>query len=233
MIRKSVLAVTGAASILALCVGGQMALADETLSANARWLTSEFESRYTANADLAERIGALHARKEYPSVLLNEMMNSEQMTMEDRDQFTQEIDPIFARTARETSAELKAIVEEIGWEGIRSAGTHLLIMAFDIIIHSDDLSFQRSSMPVFEKLAADDFINPYMFALYYDDVMVQSGELQRYGTQFDCVNGEWVVLPLEDPEAVDQRRAAAGMDPLEEFMNGEISLYGECPASAE
>ncbi|MEU2146151.1 DUF6624 domain-containing protein, partial [Streptomyces globisporus] len=43
---------------------------------------------------------------------------------------------------------------------------------------------------------------------------VDEGRPQVYGTKFEPVAGELVPWPIEEPEQVDRRRAALGMEPL-------------------
>jgi len=44
------------------------------------------------------------------------------------------------------------------------------------------------------------------FALRIDRVLVNSGELQKYGSQVSAVDGRWQAKPMPAPEQVDQHR---------------------------
>lgn len=64
------------------------------------------------------------------------------------------------------------------------------------------------------------------YALMVDRVRIQQGRKQLYGSQFHVVAGHLVMLPLEDPAHVDQRRAAMDMMPEAEYEKmGEQHLH--------
>tara|TARA_X000000950_G_scaffold77706_1_gene97635 strand:+ start:26414 stop:27103 length:690 start_codon:yes stop_codon:yes gene_type:complete len=192
-----------------------------TMSSNASWLTSEFNSRYQSRLQLAEDIARIHMRSQYPSVIVSDMMGQEQMTAEDREQFLTAIDPVFASAAERASNELKSKVQQYGWDGLSQAGSYVMGLAFDIVIESPDEAFRRASLTAFEPLARDEIINPYTFAFFYDDVMVTNGEAQRWGTQGQCMNGRWEIAPVEDQANLDARRQHIGMSSLADTITEE------------
>ena len=54
-----------------------------------------------------------------------------------------------------------------------------------------------------------------------DRVRVREGRPQLYGTQFSRqADGTMDHGPVEDPEHLDERRAAAGMQPIAEYRKG-------------
>ena len=57
-------------------------------------------------------------------------------------------------------------------------------------------------------------------ALLEDRVALGEGRKQTYGSQigFDESSGKYYVLPLEDPDKVDQRRASVGLGPLADYV---------------
>ena len=118
---------------------------------------------------------------------------------------------------------------EIGWDGLNALGPYYMEKVFEILILTNDQSFAEAAIPTLEPLARDDFINSYQFALFYDEVKYELGKPQRYGTAFKCVDGAWDFGSFENPDRVDALRAELGMDSLEDFKNGEISIYGSCP----
>ena len=50
-----------------------------------------------------------------------------------------------------------------------------------------------------------------------DRVRMHEGKPQVYGTQFRRSNGDWEPYPIEDPDRVDERRAALGLATLAEY----------------
>jgi hypothetical protein len=63
--------------------------------------------------------------------------------------------------------------------------------------------------------------------LLFDRVARASGRLQRYGTQGQCRDGRWTPFESEDPEHLDERRAAIGLEPIAEHM--ETASRNACP----
>lgn len=199
------------------------------MSANAKWLIGEFDRRMEAEADTATEIARLHALSQYPGILLNDITNREQMTLEDRDELFEGVKHYFTEASEKSTAGLKTIVDQVGWDGLHAIGPYVMGQVFEILIHSEDYAFAEGAIPSLEALARDEFISPYQFALFYDQVKKDLGKPQRYATIHDCVNGVWETGPLEDPENVDKLRQEVGMDTLENYLGGEISLYGSCP----
>jgi hypothetical protein len=66
-----------------------------------------------------------------------------------------------------------------------------------------------------------DEASPRDLAYLDDRIRVRSGRPQLYGTQFHDGAAGLEPLPIEDPELLDERRAAVGMEPFaayEAFM---------------
>jgi hypothetical protein len=55
------------------------------------------------------------------------------------------------------------------------------------------------------RLAAGD-TDPENFAYLVDRVAVRAGQPQRFGTQMECVKGEWIVPEIVDQSTLDARR---------------------------
>ena len=51
-----------------------------------------------------------------------------------------------------------------------------------------------------------------------DRVRLAARESQVYGTQVEKVDGRWRPRSLVDPDWVDERRAAVGLDPLASYL---------------
>ncbi len=62
--------------------------------------------------------------------------------------------------------------------------------------------------------------NASSLALLEDRVALGEGRKQVYGSQigFDEPTGKMYVLPLEDPDHVDKRRATMGLGPLADYV---------------
>ncbi len=200
------------------------------LTPNAKWLIGEFERRYESEAALVEEVGRLHARDQYVRDLIIDMFNREQMTLEDREQFIAGTEDIFERVDRENTEALKGILAEYNMDKIAMFNPDLLMQMFHIVQHSPDEEFQADMLPEFQQLAESGKIDQQAYALLYDRVTLQQGGAQRYGTQYNCIAGEWSTTPpVEDPETLDERRVALGLTPMAEYMDIARQLYGDCP----
>ena len=84
---------------------------------------------------------------------------------------------------------------------------------------------------VFEPLARAGRMPGDRVALLADDVALSQGRPQIYGTNFECREGQYVPKLTEDPDHLNDRRAALGMSTIEQYMIEQRQLYGECPAT--
>ena len=64
-------------------------------------------------------------------------------------------------------------------------------------------------------------IQPSNYAYLWDRVAVNTDKKQRYGTQptWECIDGKMELMPLENPESVNQRRAEIGMGSVEKSLD--------------
>ncbi len=82
--------------------------------------------------------------------------------------------------------------------------------------------FQALCLKLMKALEGTVQVNRPDIAYPTDRVRVNSGEPRLYGTRFHVVEGRLRARPIEDPENVDTRREAMGLQSLEEygaFMN--------------
>ena len=68
--------------------------------------------------------------------------------------------------------------------------------------------------PLIEKAVDNGDLSQEQWALMKDRILMDKGEPQIYGTQF---NGS-KLYDLADPETVNQRRAEIGLEPIEEYL---------------
>jgi hypothetical protein len=59
-----------------------------------------------------------------------------------------------------------------------------------------------------------------------DRVLLREGKPQRYGTQFEIVDGTLVPKPMEDPASIDVRRREMGMDTMAQSAARMQAEYG-------
>lgn len=118
--------------------------------------------------------------------------------------------------ARHT-ARLREVIDQVGWPSRSKVGEQAAHMAWLLAQHADrDRSFQEGCLAMMKALPPDE-VAPADIAYLEDRVRVGSGRPQLYGTQFRVVDGKVGPQPIEDPDHLDERRAAAGLGPFEEY----------------
>ncbi|MBI4716348.1 MAG: hypothetical protein HY763_00940 [Planctomycetes bacterium] len=116
------------------------------------------------------------------------------------------------------TTRLFEIIRRYGWPGRSVVGEDGALAAFLILQHADAKS-QRDLLPMFRQAAYEGEADPVHLAYLTDRVRVGLGEKQLYGTQIrHNERGEPVPFDLEDPDGVDARRAALGLEPLQEYL---------------
>ena len=116
--------------------------------------------------------------------------------------------------------KVSKILDEQGWLGRDVIGGQGNQTLFLVIQHSD-LETQEKYLPMMREAVKKNNANPSSLALLEDRVALRKGERQIYGSQIgrDQETGEHYVLPLDDPMHVDERRAAVGLSPLQDYVS--------------
>lgn len=117
---------------------------------------------------------------------------------------------------------LEATLREVGWLDAERFGSKTSLQAIFIAKHTKDLPLLLTILPYAEK----EFKRAgksQTYAILYDEVQLELGRRQRYGTQFlEDKAGDPFVLPLEDPTRVDQYLGEIGLPPLKSYLT-EVS----------
>ena len=115
--------------------------------------------------------------------------------------------------------KVRAILDEKGWVGPKKVGGQANGTLFLVIQHSD-LATQQKYLPMMREAASRGDAPKSSLALLEDRVALGEGRKQRYGSQIgvDDSTGRNYVLPLEDPDGVDARRAEMGLGPLADYV---------------
>jgi hypothetical protein len=111
---------------------------------------------------------------------------------------------------------LDEIMAEFGWPGRSLVGDDGAHAAWFAAIHAISLpDVQRRALPLLQDAVARDDADPVMAAMLEDKIAFMERRPQRYGSQFDWAeSGQLEPWTIDDLEHVDERRAAAGMEPL-------------------
>ncbi len=110
------------------------------------------------------------------------------------------------------------ILDEKGWVGKNIVGTQANKTLFLVIQHSD-IKTQQKYLPMMRDAVKKGNAEASSLALLEDRVALRERHKQIYGSQISMIPGkEAFVLPLEDPDNVDKRRAAVGLGPIADYV---------------
>lgn len=126
--------------------------------------------------------------------------------------------PRMEEVHRRNAARLKEILAEHGWPGRSLVGEDGAHAAWFIAQHAiADPPFQRRALGLLREALAKGEVAPAQPAFLEDRICCFEGRPQVYGTQFDVdENGLLQAYPIADPEHVNERRRAVGLNTLEE-----------------
>jgi hypothetical protein len=121
---------------------------------------------------------------------------------------------------RDNIARLKQLIRQFGWPGTSLVGSVGAETAFLIAQHAvPDPAFQTEAFALLTDAVHQGEADPKHLAYLTDEMRVLAGEKQIFGTQpIRDADGNPILPPLEDPDAVDERRARIGLGPLDEFL---------------
>jgi len=122
---------------------------------------------------------------------------------------------------------LKGRVARAGWFEIGSQGAAADQAAWLMVQHADgDPEYQAYIVSVLSPKAKSGDTNSQNFAFLSDRVAVRAGAPQTYGTQMECVDGEWLAPNIESPATeLDARRAAVGLPPYRVQVSERRHLF--------
>jgi hypothetical protein len=123
-----------------------------------------------------------------------------------------------ARVDFENTQWLKAHVAAKGWPKYSEVGEKAANAAWLLAQHADhDPAFQLQALRLMEPLLATREVSAGDYAYLYDRITLKLTGKQRYATQFWCSEGKMQPRPLEQPDQVDELRAAMQLPPLAEY----------------
>lgn len=112
--------------------------------------------------------------------------------------------------------------DRYGWIDTKRFGESVSAHAWILVQHADDHpEFQADILARMKSYVDRGETSLRNYAYLWDRVAVNTGQLQRYGTQpnWECdENGKMELRPLENPETVNERRAEMGLNTVEEGL---------------
>lgn len=116
--------------------------------------------------------------------------------------------------------KVSKILDSQGWPSKNKIGTRGASTIFLVIQHANqDTKLKYLSM--IKKAVKNDELPKRQYAMFYDRLLLGQGKRQIYGTQLAMSkeSEKPYVLPLEDAENVDKRRAKMGLNSMQENLN--------------
>jgi hypothetical protein len=152
---------------------------------------------------------------------VDEQLRAELLRRVDKDQAARKaLDPDAIQEADgENLPWLKGVVAERGWPGVSLVGDDGAHAAWLLAQHADaDPAFQRRCLDLLTAAVEAGEATVRELAYLTDRVLLAEGQAQVYGTQVTRRGDAWVPRNLRDAAGVDERRAAANLEPLAEYL---------------
>jgi len=136
---------------------------------------------------------------------------------------------------RANAARLRMVMHEVGWPGEGLVSKKAAEAAWTVAQHAiGEPAFQREVLGLVAQAVTAGEAPAWQAAYLEDRIRSFEGRPQRYGTQYDWDDaGHLSPWPsVEDPEGVDERRAAVGLGPLAANtarMRAAVAAEGEGP----
>ncbi|MEO1711816.1 MAG: DUF6624 domain-containing protein [Bacteroidota bacterium] len=117
-------------------------------------------------------------------------------------------------------AWLKQYLNTEGYPGFDRVGEESSSNFWLMVQHCDeDLDFQKQVLRALKMEVDRENASGSNYAYLYDRVQINQGLEQSYGTQLDYSwDGQAFARPVRDSLAVNERRLALGLEPLEDYL---------------
>ena len=120
---------------------------------------------------------------------------------------------------------LRNAVRERGWPRRSVVGDSAAKAAWLMLQHTEFQDWADEMLPVLERLADSGEVKRSELALFTDRVLMHRGLPQRYGSQFNFVDGRMVAHTIEDLAQLDARRTEVGLPPMAEYVRVLSEAY--------
>ena len=122
-----------------------------------------------------------------------------------------------AEQAQHTT-RLEEILDKHGWPSARTVGEDASVAAWLLLQHSP-IEVQKARLPLLRAATEQGDVPARCLPYVEDRVRMSEGRDQLCGTQITRgEDGKPTLWPIEDPNGVDARREAAGLEPLNEYL---------------
>lgn len=143
--------------------------------------------------------------------ILEEVFDADQSNRADANNIDRNID-------HENQARVVSLLEKCGWPQKATVGEKGMTAVFLVIQHASK-ALREKYFPLIKASAEKGEMTLRAVAMMEDRMLMENGKKQKYGTQvISYNNGPLRLHPIEDEANVNQRRAAMGMGPIEEYL---------------
>ena len=173
------------------------------------------------NAELAEKINQLYELDQKVQTDIISAINNRKGKEE-----IGELEKTKDATFKNHISILKEIIKKHGVVTFDLVGKKSSDNFFILVQHSDsDVKFQKCYLKKAKKYVKRKQLSASLFAYLTDRVNINSGKPQIYGTQLKYdTPGVPSPKKIKDPKNVNKRRAAVGLEPIEEYLKSMIEL---------
>lgn len=120
--------------------------------------------------------------------------------------------------------ELLSLIDQYGWPKYSTVGQLAADAPLLVINHNESEEVRIKFLPQIKEACLNGEGSCLEFAKINDRILVNTGQEQTYGMQFRYnEKRELEPFPIKDPEYVDQRRAAIGLEPLKDYLKKKIN----------
>lgn len=110
------------------------------------------------------------------------------------------------------------ILDSKGWLGPEQVGERASSTLFLVVQHANKAVWEKY-LPMMRKAVQEKKASASSLALLEDRYLAFGlGKKQIYGSQLQTIDGVTKLMPVEDPDRLDERRAAVGLGPIAEYL---------------
>ncbi len=124
---------------------------------------------------------------------------------------------------QDCSTKIGSILDKYGWLSADKIGSEANETLFLGIQHVDNLIAQEKYLPMLRSAVEQGDADGWHLAFLTDRILMNQGKKQIYGTQkiISSDPEKSYIIPLENPDKVDELRNSMGLPPLEEELKEE------------
>lgn len=128
------------------------------------------------------------------------------------------------RSQEHNAQRMLDILAEHGWPGPDLVGEDGADAAWLLVQHGGAKIQERALVLMRE--SPEPGVTAADIALLTDRILVERGQPQLYGSQFQFIEDKLVQYPVDDPDSVTARRAEVGLPPMDEYVRLLREAYG-------